>query len=464
MTNQLTRPPKNAGGASSLSQLLTRWLVGPLLILIALSAAASYFIALQAANNAYDNALVDGARAIARHVQQNPDDFQRKLDEVVIDALRFDSQDKQYYQVVTPDGTSYPPTTPLPAAPPFQQDADYRIYDARTANSRLRIVLVPVRMHGRIGTIQVAETVVKRDRLALELLFASTLPGLLVAAAASFLFWFGIRRGLSPLDKLRGEIEIRSSGDLGPVSELGKPEEVKPLVRALNRLLAKLEESIANQQRFVANAAHQLRTPIAGLKTHSELALRQPASVELRNLLEFLYMETARTAHLINRLLALSRAESSGDNESTAVNLRETVSDAVAEWVPAAVAKEVDLGFELDDAWTAGEPLLIRELLSNLLDNAIAYTPRLGHITVRTRTTSAGALLEVEDSGPGIPQNERGKIFERFYRIPGSPGSGCGLGLSIVREIAQGHRAQVEIRDRATGIGSIFLVTFPKSR
>src|SRR5581483_4703821 len=223
-------------------------------------------------------------------------------------------------------------------------------YDAKLDNERVRVAALAVRSDTGIVLVQVAETFVKRDKLVLELLIASTLPQVMIAIAAVALFWFGIGRGLTPLDRLSEEIATRSPRDLRGVPEEGQPLEVKPLVGALNRLLSRLAAAIESQQRFIANAAHQLRTPLAGLKTHAELARRQPSSVELRPLLEMIAGETGRTAHLVNQLLALARAEPEGsaDSNDAPVNLLDVVSRAAQEWVPRAVAKDIDLGFELE--------------------------------------------------------------------------------------------------------------------
>jgi two-component system sensor histidine kinase TctE len=286
---------------------------------------------------------------------------------------------------------------------------------------------------------------------------------LLIAFAAVALFWLGIGQGLRPLDRLRDEIAARSPRDLRPVPEQDKPQEVRALVGALNRLLSRLNAAIESQQRFIANAAHQLRTPLAGLKTHAELARRQPSTLELRSLLDMIAGETQRTSHLVNQLLTLARAEpgeaASGDQP---VNLHETISRDLRDWVQRAVGKNIDLGFELDDAWILGEPLLLRELAANLLDNALAYTQAGGSVTVRTGARDGESVLEVEDNGPGIPEAEREKVFERFYRIPATGGEGCGLGLSIVSEIAERHGGTVELSRPPGGRGTLIRAVFPR--
>jgi two-component system sensor histidine kinase TctE len=227
-------------------------------------------------------------------------------------------------------------------------------------------------------------------------------------------------------------------------------------------LLSRLNAAIESQQRFIANAAHQLRTPLAGLKTHAELARRQPSTVELKSLLDMIAGETGRTSHLVNQLLTLARAEPGETAGGQPVNLHELIGRDVREWVQHALSKDIDLGFELEDAWTLGEPLLLRELVANLLDNALAYTQAGGSVTVRTQGRDDECVLEVEDNGPGIPETEREKVFERFYRVAATGGEGCGLGLSIVAEIAKQHNGRVDLAAPAGGRGTLIRAVFPR--
>jgi two-component system sensor histidine kinase TctE len=198
------------------------------------------------------------------------------------------------------------------------------------------------------------------------------------------------------------------------------------------------------------------------LKTHAELARREPSTAELRSLLDMIAGETQRTSHLVNQLLTLARAEPGEAQSGQPVNLHEIVGRDVRDWVQRALAKNIDLGFELEDAWTLGEPLLLRELAANLLDNALAYTQAGGSVTLRTAVRAGETVLEVEDNGPGIPEAEREKVFERFYRVTATGGEGCGLGLSIVSEIAGRHNARVELTQPPGGQGTLIRVVFPR--
>ncbi len=448
--------------SGSLRQRLTYWLFGPLILIVAAGTFVSYRIAFSAASRAYDAALLDPALAIASHIRRNGSQIELGLPSIAIDALRIDTEDRVYYQVLGPREELIAGTPQLPAPPGRLESDEHMFYDAMLYGEWVRVAARAVAVGQDTVIVQVAETLVKRDKLVLELLIASTLPQLLIAFVAVALFWFGIGRGLAPLDRLREEIAARSPRDLRPVAEHGKPREVKPLVSALNRLLARLNAAIESQQRFIANAAHQLRTPLAGLKTHAELARRQPSTVELRSLLDMISGETERTSHLINQLLTLARAEPGETASGGPVNLHDLIGRDVREWVRRAVSKNIDLGFELQDAWTVGEPLLLRELFANLLDNAIAYTQAGGSVTVRTWESGSDTILEIEDNGPGIPEAERDRVFERFYRIAANGGEGCGLGLSIVAEIAERHGGGIVLTTPAAGNGTLVRANFPR--
>ena len=447
----------------SLRRLLGTWLVAPLLALILLSAIPAYNLAVKAANDAYDNGLLDPAIAIARYVRLNEERFEVDLPPVALEALRVDSVDRIFFRVTGPDGGLIAGNAAIPAPPKPLPTAGHDFYSSRVNTQRVRVAAVSVpRRYGQV-LVLVAETTEKRDRLVQEILMGALVPAIVVTIGAAALFWFGIRRSLAPLDQLRNELERRTPADLGPVPERNTPEEIRPLVGALNHLLARLQAALGTQQRFIANAAHQLRTPLAGLKTHVELARRENNSGETRALLDMIAGETERAGHLANQLLTLARAEPGGGLPVTRqpMNLRDAANRAAQESVRSALDRNIDLGFELEDAWTMGDPMLLRELLANLIDNAVAYSPPEATVTVRSRTGAGCAVLEVEDNGPGIAAEERDKVFERFYRIAGTTRPGCGLGLAIVREIADRHGAQVSLETPASGKGTLVRVSFP---
>ena len=455
----LSARPNDQG---SLRQLLVRWLSVPLIALIAASLGAAYFIALNTANDAYDSSLLDPALAIARRINSDGGHLELDLPLIAIEALRVDSQDKVFYHVRGPGGETIAGNANIQLPNELLAPPQHVFYDARLNGEPVRVAGLFVARDGGTVLVQVAETLIKRNRLVNEILIAIAAPALLIAIAALALSWYGIGRSLGPLERLRKEIDSRSPRDLRGVTEGENPAEVRPLVRALNALFDRLKAAIEIEQRFIANAAHQLRTPLAGLKTHAELARREPSNPQMRPLLDMIAGETERTSHLVNQLLTLARAEGTAATElgGQPLNLRDIAGQAAHEWVPRALEKDIDLGFELEDAWTVADTLLVRELLANLLDNAIAYTAAGGAVTVRTRNESGRSTLEVHDNGPGIPAAEREHVFERFYRVPGTASEGSGLGLAIVAEIAERYRATVELTEGADGRGTCVRVLF----
>jgi two-component system sensor histidine kinase TctE len=312
--------------------------------------------------------------------------------------------------------------------------------------------------------VQVAETLHKRNRLIWEILAVGLLPALFIALATFALAWTGVVRGIAPLASVRAQLLGRAPHDLQPLDETSAPTEIMPAIEALNRLLERLRQSNEMQQRFLANAAHQLRTPLAGLQMHLELLLCQDLSAETRAEISGMHAATVRASHLANQLLALAKAEARAENSSPAsvVDLYNLADGAAHDWVQRAINRDIDLGFMLEHAQVAGDPVLLEELLDNLLDNALRYTPRGGAVTVRCGAELGLPYLSVEDNGPGIPPAAHERVFERFYRIQGSPGDGAGLGLAIVKEVAQRHRAALQVESpNGNGQGTRVVVRFP---
>ena len=434
----------------------------------------AYFLSLEPASEAYDQALVDVGIALGERIRSSGETVSFDLPGAAEQVLRTDKYDTIYYAVRRADGSALAGDPGLPPVPAAQQPDDGVIaYDGEYLGRKIRVAALLVPCGGGTCTVQVAETTNKRSKLARYIVLSSLVPELLITLATLAIVWFGVKRGLVPLEELSSEIRSRSARDLRPIDPGHAPEEARPLVGALNLLFGQVAESSSNQQRFLANAAHQLRTPLAGLQAHTEIALTQDVPEATRAQLEQVHRATIRTARLANQLLALARAEPGGYRADAfaRVNLRAVVEDAADEWVHRAMAKEIDLGFELSDAPVAGDALLLREALANLVHNALEYTPQGGRVTVTTGMRNAEAFLggprndcaflEVEDDGPGIPPAEHEQVLERFYRVPGTSGTGSGLGLSIVREIALAHGAGISIRTGAHGRGCKVGLTFP---
>ena len=333
--------------------------------------------------------------------------------------------------------------------------------EIRGADIKVAYTWVKLDLPGaRPALVQVAETLDKRSVLATEIVKGVMLPQLIILPAAVLLVWLALVQGIRPLNRLEERIRARRSDDLSPIDAQAVPLEVAPLVSSVNDLLMRLQGSIATQKRFLADAAHQLKTPLAGLRMQADLAQREGADAnELKQSLRQIGRASVRATHTVNQLLALARAESSGiAMPHQTCDLAELSMSVIQDCVARAIEKHIDLGYEglaagLPEGQLKGSPILLKELVRNLVDNAINYTPssaeRPGVITVRVFAESSNQVLvlQVEDSGPGVPVAERELVFQPFYRALGTGADGSGLGLAIVREIAQQHNAMVHLAE-----------------
>jgi two-component system sensor histidine kinase TctE len=478
----LSRMPVMSPGGGSLQGHLLLWLLLPQIVLWLAAAAVTYHLATRYAQRANDHGLYLSSRALARQVKPAGSGLLVDFPRAAKDILEADPDDRIYYMVSTPPGqfilgNHKLPLPPLPSsalAPgePVFYDARIPVEEGETAVRVAAIQLdwgepdAPQKM-----LVQVAKSRVSREALARDLLIDTVLPLSLLMLAMSALVWAGIRNGLAPLARLREAVGGRAPNDLAPIELRSAPTEVRDLAAALNTLLAAVHESVVRQRRFISDAAHQLRTPLAGLKGQAELALREATDPALHARLERVQQSAARSAHLVAQLLTLARAEP----ESTAAqgrsrfDLRRLVQELTADLVPRALQQGIDLGMDpggdpggdlgmtLDEAarpdggaephgapaWVEGNALLIREAVANLVDNALCYAGRGSEVTVRvvTGTGQGGAAtvrVEVDDNGPGLPAEQLEAVFDRFHRGT-TEGAGCGLGLAIVREIAVRH-------------------------
>ena len=447
----------------SLRGHLLRQLLLPIAAILSISSVAAYYLALEPATDAHDAGLTDAGIALGERIRTRDGVSTVDLPSVAEQVLRTDKYDTIYYVVRDPAGRPIAGDSGIPLPPASQRAQDSSMfYDSSYRDTKVRAATLLVPCGGQVCTVTVAETTRKRDRLVREILLGSVMPQALLAVLTLVIVWFGVARGLAPLDRLSGEIRKRSPRDLRPIEPALAPSETMPLIEALNQLLVQVEEANRNQQRFLANAAHQLRTPLAGLQAHAEFALAQPVPGQARAEMEQVRSATVRTARLANQLLALARAEPGGHVEPPArVDLKTLVEDAANDWVHRALERDLDLGFELEPAAVQGHVFLLGEALGNLVHNALEYLPKGGHVTVRTGLREGHAFVEVEDDGPGIRPAERARVVERFYRVPGTAGTGSGLGLAIVREIASAHGATVHIDDGAGGKGCRVEIKFP---
>jgi two-component system sensor histidine kinase TctE len=450
---------------SGIQRRLITWLLGPLLVLLVISVSSDYQIAHNRANEAFDSVIADSALDIAMHLRSAGNRTRLDLSPQAVEVLRSDKFDHIYYSVWDSQGRLIAGSADLPHPQTTDDEADSdgnSFYDATYQGKPIREVRHHVTGEGATFDVFVAETTNKRETDSENTMLDMVVPKLLLIAATLLIVYFGIHLSLRPLDNLRHEIELRSPQDLSLLPTQTIPEEVRPIVVALNRLFYLLSESSEKQKRFLADAAHQLRTPLTVLQTQLDLLTMAPASETQRHNLQRIEEGTARITHLVNQLLVLARSDNAAHlgNVQGRVDLSEVAESLASAFLDRAIDKDIDLGFETRPVTITGVAWLLREALSNLIDNALKQTPKGGRITVRSGETEGRPFLEVEDNGPGIPSAERARVFERFYRRPGATDEGCGLGLAIVHEIAQAHGACVEILDPIEGPGTCVRIEF----
>ncbi len=468
-----TRASLRASG--SLRRRLTLSLLLPLVVLIVPLLAEAYFSARESANRAFDRALRGSAIAIAERVvigNSGTGELEVDLPYVALEMLSSTAQDRVFYRVSGPDDVFITGYRDLPDPPADARDGDGTVYyDARVRGDTVRVAA-----HARTLSdgerslafqVLVAETVSARDLLARELMVRSASRLLLLTAVAAVIVWFAVGRGLAPLARLARAVARRSEHDLSPLAERG-PDEVAPLVAAINALMQRLGANIAAMHRFIDDASHQLRTPLASLKTHAELVVDERDERLREQMLLQLRRETLQTSRLAEQLLTLARAapDAQATRGKGPVEFAALAAEVTAEWVPRALAAGVDLGFEngAGESVVRGDRMLLAEALGNLVDNAIRYAGPKARVTVRLVGNGRTVRVEVEDDGPGIPERERDRVLERFYRMPGSTAGGCGLGLAIVREIVRGHGGDIVLQSVPEGRGLSARIVLPLLR
>ena len=503
------------------------WMLAPLLVLWPMSVALTWLVAQNIASRPFDRDLAEMARTVARQVVIEPGSLEKpstvrlRLPEVAAEVLRADDAEKVFFQLLGARGELVAGERDLPVPDEtvvVGQAMRYRDDEVNADSVRVAYLwLPPTGVPGEVPPlVQVAETLDKRSRLATEIIKGVIVPQFVVLPLAVLLVWFALARGIKPLNELQQRIRRREANDLSPLAERDVPEEVAPLVSAINDLLGRLDQSMRSQKHFLADAAHQLKTPLAGLRMQAELAQREIDAGEhdpkaLKRSLQHIAHSSERAAHIVNQLLAMARAEATTlARPDEAVDLAALARETVRDFVPKAMDKHIDLGYEgpgqldedLDDAWMQqtqpgeldgpfraasaaarppaaaaaqttmmGQPTLVRELVRNLVDNALQYTPAGGTVTARVVDDPFGqvVVLQVEDTGPGIPEAERALVLQPFYRSLGTNVDGSGLGLAIVNEIVAQHGATMTIEDarpravaaaQGIGPGAVFTVRF----
>lgn len=430
------------------------------------SAVLSFYLVTNFSQEYFDWDLINSADSVVGRMRVQQEKVVVDLPPSALAILRKDESDKFYYSVSGSKGEVISGDRNLPKPAQNLEEDKPAIRTDTISGETVRIVEVKVPMRETAEDfviVQVAETMKSRKQFQQKMLLSVGVPQLLMVILGLSAVWYGVVKILTPLKQLQSQLAKRSQADLSPLADNNIPEEVYPLVKAINTLFERSHEEIKTHQRFIANAAHQLRTPLAGLKTYSSIGKEMTEEKELKHVVLELDQGIDRASRMVNQLLALARTDvhdSANTGNTQQVDLNFLVSDVVSELVDSAIRKNLKLTYEgTDSAVTiSGESPGLRHLVSNLIENAILYTPPEGSITVRLEGGTRVRLV-VADTGPGIPEQEQEKIFERFYRILGTGGSGSGLGLSIVKEVANAHNATISIQSGVKN-GAVFTVEF----
>ena len=443
-----------------LRSLLLLWLLVPTLALWALGFVTSYSRSLAQANEAYDRTLLGSALVIAERIGAVDGDVVVDLPYAALEMLRTDAQDRIFYRVANLDDdrhvTGYE-DLPRPQGPSSSEPV---FYDALYRNQEIRVVALQhaVLEEGRQRRllVQVAETLEARHHLTHRITVEAALLQLLLISTSAGLIALGVRKGLAPLQRLRDEVRGRSVQDLTPIDTGGVPSEVVPLIHALNAHTERQRQLSEAQARFVGNASHQLKTPMTVMRAQVEHALMQTDLDAMRAVVSRLHESTDATGRLVTQLLALARSEPGHSFELQEVDVSELAHEVSFEMLNLARSKAIDLGFEGETpVKVRGDRVLLREMVANLVHNALMYTPEKGRVTVAVSTQGGCATLQVVDNGPGIPAAERARVLERFYRIASANVQGSGLGLAIVKEICTRYGIDMSLSnapDSSTGL------------
>ena len=466
----MNAPPGAASAATRLPSLrrkLLLWLLLPLGAFVPLAAATMVAIATRPAIDSLDRSLRSTTIAFADLLVTHDGVVSLALTDQTARALTTDPYDTVAFAARDPDGRLLGGDAALAALSPPLADGQQLFLDAELGGRPIRISALGAACGtgGKaVCTILVAESVSKRAAARRAVLIGATLVALSMAAALVTLALIAVRTGLAPLNQLSAEIEKRSLVNLQPVDTAGVPLEAASLVNALNRLLERLRVAAGAQQKFLADAAHQLRTPLATLRAETELALLEPHPPQYAGQLKRLHAGAERAARLAHQLLALAAAENAAQaKHAKRVDLKALCTEVGEIWLGPALEAGIDLGFELEAAAVSGHDHLLRELLTNLLHNALEYAGRGASVTLRCGTRDGAAWLEVEDDGPGVPEADRARLWERFQRGSEARGSGSGLGLAIMRDIARAHGARASLESGAGGRGFRVRIVFATS-
>jgi two-component system sensor histidine kinase TctE len=440
---------------TSLKTAIAYRLIVPVIIFVILETVLSYYVTLHYVEKAYDRWLLDSARSLMQEVKVVDNKISIKLSDTALDIFKWDDVDTTFFKIQTEDKSLIVGDLTLPDPFIMVITPNQPFYSNVTFGGE-SIRMVSLQVPGSLPEkvyIHIAETLKKRQNMMVDILLADLIPQVFLTLLIGILLIEAIYHGLSPLHKLANDISKRTANDLTPIPEENVFIEVKILTDTINDLLEKLSAAIHSQQRFIANAAHQLRTPLAGLKLQAERAQQEKDILTMQPALSQIQNSADRIAHMITQLLALARTNPvECSHRMEKIDLYDLTRNICIEWIPKALEKNIEISFEVieKEYFVKADKVLLTELLANLLDNAISYGHKDGNVFVKL-TYYPTLCLSIEDDGPGIDEIERDKIFERFYRSPGSTGNGCGLGLAIVKEISDLHQVKIVLSNSTEG-------------
>lgn len=448
-------------GMYTLRRRLFKRLLWPLIPILLVGAVFAYLFALHAAMTAYDFGLLNDAVDLSRQVAVRQGRLSIDLPLAAQEMLQVNNQDRETYAAWDESGMLFSGNPKLLQLREPIIGNNHRFADLALDGEENRAVILRQWMRGKVYYIAVSQTLRGRNLVSGSTFAGIVFPEALIAFVSIAVILLGVRRGLSPVEALRDEIASRSSDDLRPIEETSAPSELAPIIHGINELFAHLSSAFAGHRRFIADAAHQLRTPLAAMSSQIEVALEEtPKDINatLRELLE----TAQRTTHLSNQLLSLARLEHTETAmlDVASVDLHQVFLETSADFVSLAARKGVEITFDLPPLRIRGSALMLRELLANLLDNAVRYTPAGGKVDVTLQGGNGVILLTMENDGPAVPHEELEKLGTPFHRLPSSDPGGCGLGLAIVREIARIHGAEVAFGHGANGAGLRVQVRF----
>lgn len=451
----------------SLRRRLVRRLLWPLFALFIASGLFTFWLSVHFANNVYDGWLYDSANSLALLVDRDGDHATCDLPVAAEEIFVWDESDSTFFTVRGDKSGVLASNASLPAVPPgADRYRDGYFFDTALNGHDVHVVALPLSAEraGENVWVLVGETDLKRKRLAQTILFAVLAPQLALIGAAFLAVHYGVERGLRPLRAIVEKLKFQRPTSLRALSDARVPEEVLPLTRAIDELLAGFDAVLSAQRKFVADAAHQLRTPLTAIKLNVERALGEEDGARARAILQQLRGSADRAARLANQLLSIARVESGAARPAGRedLDLLKLARESGAEWVPRAMARGIELSLRepQGEARVRGDALMIREALDNLLDNAIKYHPGGGHVRIELHAGATCQLI-VEDDGPGIVPELWSKVFERFYRGDRTNAAGTGLGLPIVREIAAAHGGSVRLEAGEGGRGLRVILELP---